>query len=70
MAVKRLGRPATCSASCGRDCRPDRRAARSPPGTAAGWSLIFTARGRETIPLPPFEALPLDLTLLWELPER
>lgn len=34
------------------------------------WVVSCTAEGRETIPLPPFEALPLDLTLLWELPDR
>ena len=40
-------------------------------GLEAGrWVLTFTAGGSETIPLPPFEVLPLDLTLLWEAPEK
>ena len=39
-------------------------------GLEAGqWVLTFTAGGAETIPLPPFDVLPLDLTLLWEVPE-
>jgi Uma2 family endonuclease len=39
-------------------------------GLEAGrWVLTFTAGGSETIPLPPFDDLPLDLTLLWEVPE-
>jgi len=35
---------------------------------AGRWVLAFTAGGAETIPVPPFEAVPIDLTLLWELP--
>jgi Uma2 family endonuclease len=34
---------------------------------AGRWVLAFTAAGRETIPLPPFDARALDLTLLWEV---
>lgn len=37
---------------------------------AGRWVLAFTAGGAETLPLPPFDALPLDLTLLWETPDR
>ena len=36
---------------------------------AGRWILTFRAGGGETIPLPPFDAVPLDLTLLWELPK-
>jgi hypothetical protein len=33
------------------------------------WVVEATGGGAGTVALPPFEAVPLDLTLLWEIPE-
>lgn len=36
---------------------------------AGRWVILTTCAGRDAVSLPPFDALPLDLTLLWEAPE-
>jgi len=32
------------------------------------WVIVTICSGADVVALPPFDALPLDLTLLWELP--
>lgn len=32
------------------------------------WVIVTTCGGTDAVSLPPFDALPLDLTLLWEIP--
>lgn len=33
------------------------------------WVIVTTCGGADAVSLPPFDALPLDLTLLWEIPD-
>ena len=35
---------------------------------AGRWVILTTCAGNDAVSLPPFDALPLDLTLLWEAP--
>jgi Uma2 family endonuclease len=36
---------------------------------AGRWVIVTTCAGSGAVSLPPFDALPLDLTLLWEAPD-
>jgi Uma2 family endonuclease len=36
---------------------------------AGRWVIVTTCAGNGAVSLPPFDALPLDLTLLWEVPD-